>query len=303
MGRLEWDREIALPLYQYLIQDDVPPWEPAEPDEHGNAFIGRLVIWTDARCGKRPEGHPPTIPMPPESVANLGPQDIVFVPLWDGQDPTRAMTVEERLPAPIYDANLEALYEIAPRVKAVIMGNCGPEMCFCDIVTGNQHATISGRDAAQVERLRRRHIDFIDHAAALVKDAGGLLALAPVPAEFMFDMYMLKGELRELMLSFGAAFVQFLGFGEWDQQMRPNLQWSPNYCPLVREGCSRRDLPPEDDQRCERICSGAFSPNVAEYLKGFPLTVCAMEFRDGLVRGNDVKAREHGYHAGFVGGF
>lgn len=331
--RLEWDRPVALPLRHFWKHHELAPWEEQKPDKHGNRFVGRLVIGADSRMGPGGDGATPVVPLSKTVLQNAGPEDIIYVPLYDGQDPTRALTVQERLPDHLYARNLEILQEIAPRVKAILLGNCGPEMCFMDYDGERIVQEIRGRDTDHVWRIVDGHRAFIEATAPMVLDAGGTPAYAPMPYEVMVDVYMTGRDrhgkkrnpapIRQAIMDVGASFVQFLGFGEWDQQFRPNLQYSPHYCPLMARpklptwrarlsaagralagtgtGCDRRDLPHEDDRRCERICSGVISPNLKAYLAGFKWSTCGMEFKDGLARGNDTKALEHGYDAGFMG--
>lgn len=290
--RLEWDRRIALPLYQYINTDEVPSWEPQSPDDHGNAFCGRVVIWGRARSEPQAP-HTQQVPMPDESVRNLGPQDIVFAPLFNGQDPTRATSVQDRLPPAIYERNMDHLRAFAPRVKAVILGNAGPETAFGEypgkIVmlprdkwkrkkhrASDPQARINCNPKHWVygPEVLGRHLEFLKDCAQITTETGGRLAYAPNAMEFAMDLYMTGGALRRAMLAVNALLVQFLGFVEWQKDDRPHLWRSPY--------------------------GGKFNPLLAGYLQGIE-AVSGMEFKAGLRAGNDIKAREHGYSAGLIG--
>jgi len=107
--RLQWDRPIALPMWRIFATDELEPWDPGEPDEHGNQWAGRIVTWHDFRW--QPVGRAPFLPnlepvkpLTPEACVNLCETDIVYAPLIRGVDqgppnpPTYGLGFWDRLP-------------------------------------------------------------------------------------------------------------------------------------------------------------------------------------------------------------
>jgi len=198
-----WTRKLALPVYLYWPYDELPPWEPGEPDEFGNVAAGRLVIWGDAYPAPREQT------LLAESCANLCATDIVYCPLFAGEDhgpdakPDPGGGFEDRLPPDIYEHNLALMRDFAPRVKAVLLGNLFGEW------TGWQYPNKGTQFEQWQAEVRTRQ--FFWSAAELVRSAGGRPAFAPVPYDIRMDCLNGMNRLRNMILQLDALFVTFNG--------------------------------------------------------------------------------------------
>ena len=198
-----WKRALALPMYLYWPYDELPPWEPGEPDEHGNLCAGRMVIWGDSFYRNHEE------PLREESVANICETDIVYCPLFAGVDhgpdhkPDQGRGFDDRLPIPVYEHNLALLPEIAQRAKAVLLGNLFGEYTAWEYP--NQGTQF---EQWQAEVRARR---FFWAAAELVREAGGRPAFAPVPYDLRMDLFTGNARMRDMWRQLDALVISFNG--------------------------------------------------------------------------------------------
>jgi hypothetical protein len=221
-----WKRELALPLYLYWPFDEVPPWDPGEPDEWGNVCAGRIVQWGDARYSldANQRNAPPQEPIPRESIANLCATDIVYAPLFAGVDhggaepPQQGKGFDDRWPEDIFRPNYEAMVDFAPRVLAVVTGNLFAECVFAQYVSDEGEATEGktqrpagwGSPFAQWQmEIRARR--FLFSAAEMVRSVGGQPAFAPVPYEIRLDCFAGFSRIRDMIRQLGALFITFNG--------------------------------------------------------------------------------------------
>ena len=199
----KWERPLALLLYLYWPYDELPSWDPGEPDEHGNLCAGRMVIWGDSFYRNHEE------PLREESVANICETDIVYCPLFAGVDhgpehkPDQGAGFEDRLPTPVYEHNLALLPEIAQRAKAVLTGN----------LFGEYTAWEYPNKGTQFEQWQAevRARQFFWPAAELVRQAGGRPAFAPVPYDLRMDCFAGNGRMRDMFRQLDALLISFNG--------------------------------------------------------------------------------------------
>jgi len=132
-------------------------------------------------------------PSEPDFQAALGPNDVVWVPLFDGtvDDPAQDSTRRREE----YEKNVRAISEIAPRVRAVLTGNANAEILF---------------RGCPIEERHQKCLTFIQsHAAFLAHH--GRPAFSPVFELFVFDCYRAGGELRDLINASNALVLSFAG--------------------------------------------------------------------------------------------
>lgn len=198
-----WTRKLALPMYLYWPYDELPPWEPGEPDEHGNICAGRMVVWGDSLYENQ------KTPLLAESVANVCGTDIVYCPLFAGFDhgptaiPDPGGGFHDRLPREVYEHNLALLPEIAQRAKAVLVGNL-----FCEWT-----AWLYPNMGTQFEQWQAevRARQFFWPAAELIREAGGQPAFAPVPYDLRMDCFTGNARMRDMFRQLDAVLVTFNG--------------------------------------------------------------------------------------------
>ena len=130
-------------------------------------------------------------------VECCGAGDVVWVPLYLCGVNRRVAWPEilgQKLPD--YDRHLDLIKALAPRVKAVLIGNMGPELCGW--------SPNWPRSAMLLE--------FAKHHAELVHNAGGTPAFGTVDWDIIMDCYLQGGLLHDGMKALGALQVCFCGF-------------------------------------------------------------------------------------------
>ena len=163
-------RKAALPLYSFTEEADIEPWEEQEPDEHGNAWAGRVL-----HCGSATYHGL----MPGNVIENVGPNDVVCLALYKQTYAIPPQRLDN------WDARLEVLMEVAPRAKAVLMGNQNAE------VTWEPKFMVGEVDA---EQCCRKVAAFIRETAELVRDCGGRPAFGVENFDMLMDAYRFQGE-------------------------------------------------------------------------------------------------------------
>lgn len=265
------DRPVAFPVYSFvtdgLLSDTRVPndYEPGR-----NVLAGYLD---------------PVTRMVDRSIEErLGPNDIVYVPLYKGESPNNVVacnSTDDKLDC--YEHNMDFLVSIAPKVKAILVGNAGPELSF-------KHLCFDVNGCSR-ERMMRLMCQFVDETSDFIWEAGGNPAYGPVDWDIAVDAYYCDGMYRNFCNSKGIIQIIYCGF----QLFGLGLDRLPDY-PIV---------PHPSDATFWPICpiqEGAPWPIMTEYIKGYDYIVSGLEFLAGLQRGNDIALKEHGFDAGLCGG-
>ena len=171
------DRPAAFPIYSFetggLSNDTCVPkdYEPGR-----NVLFGfvdnttRLVDWSVEE--------------------RLGSNDIVYVPLYKGENPETVVAcdgTQDKLDC--YEENLRFLEAIAPKVKGVLVGNAGPELSFKHLALGSNRCS------------RKKIIDemckFVDETSDIILEAGGSPVYGPVDWDIAIDAYFCDGKYKD----------------------------------------------------------------------------------------------------------
>lgn len=246
------DREPAFPIHAELLLDaDI--WFVRD-------YEGGRVLFTHS--------YFPDREVRPEIVDGVQEGDLVWIPLYGGrgaEDVGRrwwTKSVETKLDA--YEHNLSILREIAPKVRAIIFGNCGPEMTF-DVKR-------QGWDPGQTEGICR----FVRDTAALVESCGGRPAYATFMADVAWDAHFADGKLRDACNEIGAIQLCLQGKGVVNWHSGPDAGFRPNEHP-------------DDVKRTK------------EYLHSVNDIWTGVEYAGGLRGGNDILLAEAGFDEGIMG--
>lgn len=127
--------------------------------------------------------------------------DVVFVPLWNGQLNHKAWSAD---PANLADGheNLVAfIRDLAPLCGSVLLGNSGPELIFWQPAMNSQ---------GYVQYLPEM-LDFVNRCAEIVIDAGGRPAFGTVDWHLAFDCWG-NQSLARAMKDCGALQVCYCGY-------------------------------------------------------------------------------------------
>ncbi len=192
------DRFLAL----QLVRDPVYKWcdwYPGENYEYWTAdrdwLPGRIIMPCEP-------DHEPTIEEW-EWVANAaGPNDIVWIPLYYGSldGPTPQMWPQQKLPD--YGKFVAMIEELAPRVKGILLGNNGCELCF-RVAREIDKKDEEGHSVVEVDLPASIHLgcEFVAETAPLVLQAGGRPFYGTMDWMILFDCYspLLAGRLRQMI--------------------------------------------------------------------------------------------------------
>lgn len=187
-------RELALPVYRATGQpvdrtDVSPDYKP-----------GRLLLGLH-RASQHDDEKMRGGPIRAELLDRLGPNDVVWIPLFHGSSTHVGKGFDQR--EPWYEENLAVLRQIAPEVKAVLIGNAGPELC-------GKH--IWWQDKTRSRRVSSQHMtEFAKRAGGLVREAEGRPAFGTMDADLLCDAYHCDGLLRETMMDLNAIQIVFCG--------------------------------------------------------------------------------------------
>ncbi len=203
-----------------------------------------------------------------EFLAALGPEDVVWVPLY-------ACCVDRVVdwPAPKladYDEHLALIREIAPHVGAVMVGNMGPEMCWwLKSVTDPLLGFRAGMGA-----------EFIRHHNDLIREAGGRPAYGTVDWDLICDCFE-GGTLQAAIREADALQVCFCGFTmvAGCHVDRNQYLFRKQLTYIHRKG----------------------EPRLRDYLRATEVW-SGVNFKDGLHKENDKHLAEFGFTAGICGG-
>lgn len=122
----------------------------------------------------------------------LGPNDVVWVPLYRGTISPPPTHRDERRKE--YAANLRAIEEIAPRVAAVLVGNANAEIHY---------------EVGMQEEFGRV-IRFVEDHGARIRPHGRP-AFAPIFEILVHDCYHAGGKLRDILNDMDALVLSYAG--------------------------------------------------------------------------------------------
>ena len=228
--------------------------------------------------------QPHTGVMDPEIIDLVGPHDVVFIPLYGG-GPTslrlgdRWLThdIDDRIGA--YADNIEIMKEIAPRVRAILVGNAGPEMSFKESWRADEDRIVISMRAAE----------FVKRTGDMILSFGGRPAYGTVDWDIAIDCYYGAEMLRLSCMSEGAIQIVFCGFHLFDL-LNPETQDVP--------------VPHPSDAMFWRICptrEEGDKPRLTDYLRRTPDIWTGLSTQRGLRRGFDTVLHSHGFDEGVMG--
>lgn len=256
--------ERAFPIYRMLrLNKLAEPLAQPKPKERG-----RIILPLDEDPSPEPGALETAIGDRDAFLSALHKEDIVWVPLYRCSISRRATWPAMRLDD--YDWNLSLLRDIAPRVKAVLVGNQGPELCLW----------VNGPGLVLHHQML---CEFARHNAELIRDAGGRPAFGTVDWDLAMDCYG-SGVVGRTMQELGALQLCFCGYTlvpecECDRTQRLYME----------------QLPWLDTQE-----GGRPYHKLIRYLTGLEVW-SGVNFVAGLRAGNDYHLASYGFKAGFVG--
>lgn len=131
----------------------------------------------------------------------VGPNDIVWIPLYYGslEGPTPETWPQHRLPD--YGKFLAMIEELAPRVKGILLGNNGCELTHR---VGTRIKGAEGEDdkiGISLPESIHQSCAFVEEVAPLVLQAGGRPFFGTMDWTILFDCYspLLAGRLRQIV--------------------------------------------------------------------------------------------------------
>ena len=132
----------------------------------------------------------------------VGPNDIVWIPLYYGSlnGPTPSTWPQQKLPD--YGKFVAMIEEIAPRVKGILLGNNGCELCFRVARLSEETDTeAAGRLIVDLPHSIHLACAFVEETAPLVLQAGGRPFYGTMDWMIIYDCYntFLPGRLRQIV--------------------------------------------------------------------------------------------------------
>lgn len=260
--------DIALPVYKkivYKLTEESPPKD---------YLPGRIVNsghWIDGHDPEFVEGDYMDLGV----IEASGPNDIVNVALYAGHCERAGEGTSQ--PGRFYDHNFDILREIAPRVKAVLIGNAGPELAF-------KH--FWWRDPSRgMVYASEKAAEFVREVGRLVIAAGGRPAFGTMDWDLGIDCYQAHGLLREAIIEVGAIQVCFCGWKLLTGEMH---------------GAYYGQVQPPEVGGFDENGEWVDTPILHQYLEGTE-TVGGVGHWQGLRAGNDVLLKRAGFVAGSLG--
>jgi hypothetical protein len=200
-------------------------------------------------------------------------QDVLYAPMYEGTQ----FNDGPFPPAPTiaYDHNLEVLRDVAPQVRAILVGNRYAETGYCQ--------TISQNDDAMRAESSHRICTFVDEAAAMVRSVGGRLALMLIDYQIILDCYWASGQpLRAKLIEHNVLTGALLGFKFW-----------PKMKPLYDHDREERILP-------KKLLDQPPYPMLTEWLSGLEAW-SGVDYVDGLMKQHPSRLFKGGFDAGIIG--
>lgn len=217
------DVDIVLPP-THRTRRDWPQHTPLElPQNAPPDFPVYPLLWhpirTRVSCLSAPEGRVVGVEysydyQPSDSLfqASLGPNDVVWVPLYEGT--ILAPGKRRDTPRAEYDDNLEAIAQVALVVRAVLVGNANAEI--------HHNVSRRGEEWELCSRFITRHGTFVGQF--------GRPAFAPILELLVFDCFERDGKLRDLLNAQNALLLCFAGSGSFFERANdPRLPEPPPY--------------------------------------------------------------------------
>lgn len=262
--KLELVANAAFPMY-HLVGSRSAMDEP-----ENELYAGRVVhLW-------------PVTPMTPAIFANgvgdrdalldsLTGDDVLWVPIYDCHIDQRIEHWPGGKPAEWYEGAFALLMDAAPIVRAVMIGNMGPEMCFFD----------------RSKRYNPSAHRFVRDTALLIRDCGGRPAYGTVDWDLLIDCYMGGGQMADAMREVNALQVCYCGY-----TMLPGAYYDRSHNLYAEQSgfIAAHDKDVDGVQR----------PKLRQYLSKLDV-VTGVNFINGLKAGNDKLAAEYGFSAGMIG--
>jgi len=178
-------RKPALPIY-LMVEDPRNTEVPIDYEP------GRVIAW----------GRNGPSELSDDFVEACGPNDVVQVPLFQGECDYAGWGTSQ--PLPCYTENIAYLARLAPKVKAILIGNAGSELSF-------KHAYWDdpSRGPAHTSDCMVR---FVEETAPLVTQYGGRPAYGPMDCDLMIDAICGGARARAAMDKVGAVQICFCGY-------------------------------------------------------------------------------------------
>lgn len=141
----------------------------------------------------------------------LGYNDVVWVPIYKGTLYKPSQTAEDRLPE--YEQNVQAIIDIARKVRAVLVGNANAEIRY---------------NAQTPDEEYEKCLDFVEMHGKFIRPYGRP-AFAPIFEILIHDCYRGGGRLRNLIERYDALLLSFAGCSWLFEQENP---WIPEERPF-----------------------------------------------------------------------
>lgn len=218
----------------------------------------------------------------PDLLDHVRKDDVVFVPLYAGRrisDRYVADGTHQHIEC--YDENMAYIREIAPNVRGILVGNCGPEMSFKD--SWKRQSVLLHPRSWMSEMM----CWFVHETSAFIKDAGGTPFYGTVDWDLAIDLHYGHSSLRNLCNGIGAVQICFCGYQLFG---------------IAHDGVAEIIPHPDDDYHfdCCPIMEPMPKPKLQEYLRGAEIWTGLFGMQ-GLRDGNDIKLRDFGFSGGVVG--
>ena len=186
--------------------------------------------------------------------------DVLWLPLYASSNTN---SVFEPLPyLEDFEERLELLADVAPRVKAILIGNTGAELCFW---------ATPGKNSEMIQ--------FVEQHSALVKAAGGRPAFGPTPMELTKDCFG-DSKLQAAIIAVAALTICLCGY-----KLVPEAYIDRS----IAEHESFLDQYKAQDQ-----------DRIREYVRRSEMW-SGVHFMEGLRQDNDKLLAEFGFRAGVLG--
>jgi hypothetical protein len=143
-------------------------------------------------------------PSEPDFQAELGKNDVVWIPLYTGTIDVPATT--EDCPRREYEANIETIKILGPAVRALLVGNANAEICY----------------KVSREEEWEKTIAFVEKHGAIIRPFGRP-AFAPIFELLMHDCYLGSGRLRDVLLAQEALVLSFAGCWWLFENKKPKI--------------------------------------------------------------------------------
>jgi hypothetical protein len=220
-------------------------------------------------------------------MEHVGPNDIVFVPLFLGDEGDEVYSApDDSCKIPAYDENMRLVEELAPKVKAVMVGNAGPELSFKErwIKRANDEEELPPR-----KWMSEQMCEFMRSTAGIILNSGGTPCYGPVDWDVAIDCYYGDAIYRDLSNEIGALQYCACGYQLFGLQRRNGYPKVPDESDVFFWPC----CPVEEDTPW---------PFLSRYLRGYDHIITGVGHLPGLIDGNDIVLAEHGFDAGCCAG-